>query len=152
MDLRSGFPESSAPAPTARSWRVSRPLTVVKGLAVAAFLLVAVVSWPDRTETFAALVGMALMGAYAVRDLVVPVRLAADAGGVTVVSGFAGRRRLAWAEIERIRVDRRTRLGLKSEMLEIDAGESLFLLSTYDLNAPCGDVEAALRQLSPLPR
>jgi hypothetical protein len=147
MDLRSGLPEPSAPSPTALSWRVSRQLTWVKGLAAAAFVLIAVVSWPDRTETFAALVGVALMGAYALRDLVAPVRLAADADGVTVISGYAGRRRLAWSEIERVRVDRRTRLGLRSEMLEIDAGESLFLFSTYDLNAPCADVEEALHQL-----
>jgi hypothetical protein len=147
MDLRSGFPEPSTPLPTALSWRVSRQLTWVKALATAAFLLIAVISWPDRTETFAALIGVTLMGAYAARDLIAPVRLAADTDGVTVISGYAGRRRLAWSDIERVRVDRRTRLGLRSEMLEIDAGESLFLLRTYDLNAPCADVEAALRQL-----
>jgi hypothetical protein len=34
-------------------------------------------------------------------------------------------------------------------MLEIDTGESVHLFSTYDLNAPCTDVEESLRQLHP---
>jgi len=149
MELRSGSPEPAAgPAPTALSWRVSRPLAWAKALATAAFLAIAVLSWSDRTGAVAALVGAAVLGAYAARDVIAPVRLAADLDGVTVVTGFAGRRRLAWSEIERVRVDQRNRLGLRSEMLEVDAGESLFLFSTYDLNAPVADVEAALRRLS----
>jgi hypothetical protein len=142
MELRSG-----APAPTSMSWRVSPPLAWAKGVATAAFLLVAIVYWEDRTQAFAALVGAVLLGIYAARDVIAPVRLAADGDGVTVTSGFSGRKRLAWSEIERVHVDQRTRLGLRSEMLEIDAGESLHLFSTYDLNAPCSDVEESLRQL-----
>jgi hypothetical protein len=64
-----------------------------------------------------------------------------------VVTGFAGRRRLAWGDIERIRVDERQRLGTRSELLEIDAGESLHLFSAYELNAPCAEVAAALEGL-----
>ena len=65
------------------------------------------------------------LAGWALRDLIAPVRLAADADGVTVVTGFARRRRhLPWAQIERVRVDRRDRLGLRSEMLEIDAGDA----------------------------
>ena len=147
MDLRSGFPESAAAAPTALSWRVSPPLAWAKGVATVAFALVAVVYWEDRTQAFAALVGAVLLAVYAARDLIAPVRLSADREGVTVIRGFAGRHRLPWSAVERVRVDQRTRLGLRTEMLEIDAGESLHLFSTYDLNAPCADVEEALRQL-----
>jgi hypothetical protein len=32
-------------------------------------------------------------------------------------------------------------------MLEIDAGDSLHLFSTYDLNAPCSDVAESLHKL-----
>jgi hypothetical protein len=32
-------------------------------------------------------------------------------------------------------------------MLEIDTGDALYLFSTYDLNAPCSDVEETLLAL-----
>ncbi|SCF35657.1 PH domain-containing protein [Micromonospora matsumotoense] len=72
---------------------------------------------------------------WAVRDLVAPVRLAVDAGGVTVVRGYAGRRHLPWDAVETVTVDRRSRFGLTGETLEIDAGESLHLLGRADLGA-----------------
>jgi hypothetical protein len=78
-------------------------------------------------------VGLAI---YGLRDVLAPVRLAADADGVTVVSGFAGRRRLGWADIERVRLDRRSRYGGRQALLEIDEGESLYFFSRYDLGMP----------------
>lgn len=83
----------------------------------------------------------------ALRDLVVPVRLAADATGVTVVTGFAGRRRLPWSDIERIRLDERRRLGVRAQLVEVDVGETLHLFSTYQLSAPCEDVVEELLRL-----
>jgi hypothetical protein len=87
------------------------------------------------------------LAAWAVRDVVVPVRLAAGPTGVTVVTGFAGRRRLAWSQIERVRVDRRQRIGLTSAVLELDTGRGLHLFSRYDLGAPPEEVAAALAGL-----
>jgi hypothetical protein len=84
------------------------------------------------------------LAAFALRDVLAPVRLAADGQGVTVVTGFAGRRRIPWSEIERIRVDVRQRIGRKSELLEIDTGETLHLLSAAELGADLDDVVATL--------
>ncbi len=81
------------------------------------------------------------------RDLVAGVRLAADADGVTVVSGFAGRRRLPWAAIERIAVDTRTRRGLRSETLEVDTGEAIHLFSRWDLGAQPDEVAERLEEI-----
>ncbi len=153
MDLRSGRPEpdpfDSPPVarPTAQAWRVSPPLTWTKVAAVVAFALVAFIYRDEPTRAFAAGLGALLIGVYAARDLIAPVRLAADADGVTVISGYSSRHRLPWSAIERVRVDRHSRLGLRTEMLEIDAGESVHLFSTYDLNAPCSEVEESLNQL-----
>ena len=84
---------------------------------------------------------------WAVRDLVAPVRLTADLAGVTVPSGYLGRRHIPWSQVERIVVDTRSRRGLRTEILEIDTGASLHLFSRYDLDASPTDVAAALRQV-----
>ncbi|WP_225853993.1 PH domain-containing protein [Micromonospora sp. AMSO31t] len=132
----------SSPAP---QWRVSPVLPAVKALG--ALVLVALgllFAADDRVQlVLAGLAAAALLG-WALRDLVAPVRLAADPEGITVIHGYAGRRRLPWAAVEAIRVERRTRRGLTAETLEIDAGESLHLFGRYDLDAPPEQVAAAL--------
>jgi hypothetical protein len=149
MDLRNGSPvPSSAPGDDgARAWRVSPVLVWVKVGATFAFAVAAVLRVDEPTTAAVAGLGALVIGAWAARDLLAPVRLAADEDGVTVVAGYAGRRRLRWSQIERVRVDDRPRFGIRSEMLELDAGENLYLFSTYDLNAPCGDVAEALTAL-----
>jgi hypothetical protein len=129
-------------------WRIRPVLPVTKGLgAVAVVVLVLAFGREDPVQwVLAGAVAIALAG-WALRDVVAPVRLAADREGVTVVTGFAGRRRLGWAQIERIRLDRRERLGLASEMLEIDADDALFLFTMHDLGADPHDVLAELEQL-----
>src|SRR5512142_1368866 len=113
FDPRESEPSPSGDAPDGvRRWRVSRSLVMVKGLGTAALCAVALLyhAYPDRLTVSVA--GALVVGVLLVRDLLVPVRLEADPGGVTVVSGFAGRRRLDWSEVERVRVDDRRRLGL----------------------------------------
>ncbi len=155
VDLRSGHPEpepvvpSPAERPASFRWRVSPPLTWAKLAAVVAFALVVFIYRDEPMRAFVAGVGALVIGIYAARDLIAPVRLAADHDGVTVVSGYASKHHVPWADVERLRVDRHSRLGLSTEMLEIDTGESVHLFSTYDLNAPCSDVEESLRQLHP---
>jgi hypothetical protein len=155
VDLRSGRPEPDPvvpglPEPPASCrWRVSPPLTWAKLAAVVAFALVVFIYRDEPMRAFVAGVGALVIGVYAARDLIAPIRLAADLDGVTVVSGYASKQHVPWANVERLRVDRQSRLGLRTEMLEIDTGESVYLFSTYDLNAPCTDVEEALRQLRP---
>jgi hypothetical protein len=63
---------------------------------------------------------------------------------VRIGSGFAGHRELGWSQVERVRVDNRLRFGLRTDMLELDAGEQLFLLSRYDLGAEPRDAFEAL--------
>ena len=115
--------------------------------AVAIVALVLAFGRDDPVQWFlAAAVGLGLAG-WALRDLIAPVRLAADPDGVTVVVGFAGRRRLAWSDIERVRVDRRDRLGLRAELLEVDAGDYLYLFGRYELGAEPEEVLASLQAL-----
>ena len=129
-------------------WRIRPVLPVTKLIgAVAIVVLVFAFGRGDPVQWFlAAAVGLGLAG-WALRDLVAPVRLAADPDGVTVVVGFAGRRRLAWSEIERVRVDRRARAGVRTELLEVDAGDYLYLFSRYELGAEPEDVLASLQAL-----
>ncbi len=123
-------------------------LPVTKGLGAAAVLvLVFAFGREDPVQwVMAAAVAIGL-GGWALRDLVAPVRLAADSDGVTVVAGFARRRRLAWDEIERVRVDRRERLGISTELLEVDTDEALYLFSMHDLGADPREVFEVLQDL-----
>jgi hypothetical protein len=129
-------------------WRIKPVLPVTKGMgAVAVVVLAVAFAGRDPVRWSLALVVGAGLAVWAVRDLVVPVRLAADAAGVTVLTGFARRRHLPWAQIERVRVDVTSRRGLRSELLELDAGESIFLFSAHELGALPEEVAGALSDL-----
>src|SRR5689334_16825486 len=135
MDVRTPWmPEDADPAaaPAAAEtgpdgelrWRVNSRLTVLKIAAAVLFLFAAVGFGRDPIGLVIGLAAALALAGYAARDLVVPVRLAAGPTGVTVVSGYAGHRHLTWAQVERVRVDERRRLGTRSQLLEIDAGET----------------------------
>ncbi|MFG1868029.1 PH domain-containing protein [Micromonospora arborensis] len=136
--------------PPVRQWRVPTSLPAVK--LVGAVLLVALgllFADGDPVRLAVAVLAAAALAGWAVRDLVAPVRLAVDAAGLTVIQGFAGRRLLPWSTVEAIAVDRRQRLGLSSETLEIDAGDSLHLFGRYDLGATPEEVAAEVRAARP---
>jgi hypothetical protein len=136
--------ESAPPAP--QPWHIKPVLPVTKGLgAVAVIVLAAAFGRPDPVQWFLAAVAALGLAGWALRDLIAPVRLAADPDGVTVIVGYAGRRRLAWSQIERVRLDRRDRLGIRTELLEIDADDNLYLFSVHDLGAPPDEVLAELQ-------
>lgn len=137
----------AADGPAGRSWHVHRGLTAMKCAGAVIFGGTALVFADDRLRLAVGLLVAVGLAATAVRDLVAPVRLAADHTGVTVVTGFAGRRHVPWADIERIRLDERRRLGVRAQLVEVDVGETLHLFSTYQLSAPCEDVVAELRRL-----
>jgi predicted membrane metal-binding protein len=129
-------------------WRIRPALPVAKLIGAVAVLVLALafgrhdpIQW-----VLAGALALALL-LWAVRDFAVPVRLAAYAEGVMVVSGVASRVYLPWEQIERIQVDRRRRRGLSSELLEIDAGESLHLLTMNELGAHPEEVAAKLEAL-----
>ncbi|MGW0435701.1 PH domain-containing protein [Micromonospora sp. NPDC003197] len=129
-----------------RTWRVSALMPVLKVVGAGCLaVLAALLSEGDPVRWgLAGLAAAGLLG-WALRDLVAPVRLGVDRTGVTVVTGFAGRRHLDWARIERIAVDARPRRGLRTELLEIDAGDSLHLFGRHDLGAPPDEVAAVLQ-------
>ncbi|RLP99026.1 PH domain-containing protein [Micromonospora sp. CV4] len=133
-----------------RQWRVPAgvPLAKLAGAVVLVALGLLLAEGDPVQLTLIGLVVAGLVG-WALRDVLAPVRLAADPAGVVVPQGFAGRRLLPWATVERITVDRRPRLGLTTELLEIDAGESLHLFGRYDLGATPDEVAEALRAVRP---
>ena len=138
---------------TARQpWRIKPVLPVTKLLgAVAVAVLVVAFGRRDPVQWFLASSVALGLAIWAVRDLIAPVRLAADPDGITVVVGYAGRRRLAWSQIETVRIDHRDRLGVRTVMLEVDADDSLYLFSMHDLGAPPDEVLASLLALKPAP-
>lgn len=127
------------------SWRVRREILALKFVALVGFLALAALSAGDPRGMFLAGAGAVAAAVLALRDILVPVRLRADGEGLVVARGFAGSERLPWSAVERIRVDRRTRLTSRTELLEIDAGEAVFVLSRFDLGAPCQEVAEELR-------
>jgi len=139
-------PEETTAEPTQVSFRVDRRLTALRVGGAVVFAVAALFA-PDPAAMVFAIGAAVVLGVYAVRDLVAPVRLAADTDGVTVVTGFARRHRLAWSEIDRLRLDERRRLGTRSELVEIDADEQLYLFSTYDLGTRCDEAVTALARL-----
>ncbi|MER7461068.1 PH domain-containing protein [Micromonospora sp. NPDC126480] len=136
--------------PGTRQWRVPARLPAVKAAGgVALVALGLLLADGDAVRLVLAVLAAAVLLGWAARDVLAPVRLAADPEGLTVVSGFAGRRRLPWAQVEAIGVDRRTRLGLSSAVLEIDAGETLHLFGRYDLDADPVEVAEELEAVRP---
>jgi hypothetical protein len=129
-------------------WRVKPALPITRLLgAVAVIMLVVAFGSDEPLQWFIAIVAAAALTGWAARDLIAPVRLSADTSGITMVTGFARRRHLTWPQIERVRVDRRVRLGLSSALLEIDAGESLHMFSVNDLGADPEEVAEAMNTL-----
>ncbi|SDI39771.1 PH domain-containing protein [Sinosporangium album] len=87
-----------------------------------------------------------LLGALALRDVLAPVRLAADEAGLTMVAGFSGRRRVAWGEVTDMQVDVRRRLTSRTELLEIHTEDGLHVFSAFDLGVPCSQALTDLRE------
>ena len=130
-----------------RQWRVRPTQAVLKAAAAVACTVMAVLSHDDRSFLLLAGIGTVALAGFALRDLLVPVRLAADSTGVTVVRGLAGRRHLPWSEIERIRVYESRRYGLRARLLEIDTGHSVHLFGAGDLGAQPEEVMDRLRAM-----
>jgi hypothetical protein len=129
-------------------WRVRPVLPIAKLLgAVALVVLVVAFGRDDPVQWFMAIAVGAVLTGWAARDLLVPVRLSADTSGIVLVSGLARRRHVAWPQVERVRVDRRERRGLRNALLEIDTGDSLHLFSRNDLGADPEEVAEALNAL-----
>ncbi len=134
---------------TSVEWRAEWRVTVVKFAAAAGFLVLPLTVTGHKLAWALGVAAAVGLFAFGLRDLIAPVRLAADSGGLTVATGYAGRRRLSWPDLERVRVDSRTRFGARSAFLEVDAGESLYFFSRYDLGADPDDVLKVIEEIRP---
>lgn len=123
-------------------WRVPAKVPVAK-LAVASILVAVGLVATGPWSLVVAVVPAVGLVAWAVHDLLVPVRLTADDAGLTVVRPFHGSHRLPWSRIERVRVDTRRRY----RALEIDTGEELFLFGRYDVDSDLDDVAGLIEAL-----
>jgi hypothetical protein len=134
--------------PSAVSYAV--PTSVIVGkFAVAAALAAIALIFGVREQVpigLGAAVGIAV---YAARDVLARERLAADSDGLTVISGYAGHRRLDWSDVQRMTIDSRLRFGARTEILELDTGDHIFLFSRFDLGVPPEDALAELEALQP---
>lgn len=128
-------------------WRVKPALPVAKLIGAAALpALVAVFARDDLVRWL--LAGAVATGiiVWAARDLLHPVRLAADDAGITVLIGFGRQRHVPWDQIEAVRVERARR----SDVLEIDTGEAIYVLSEPQLSADPHEVAMTLADLRPV--
>ncbi|TMR41686.1 PH domain-containing protein [Actinomadura geliboluensis] len=130
-----------------RRWRVPPGHVAVKCAAAAAVTALIVLYSHDPQFLFLAAAAAIGLNGLALRDLVAPVRLAADGDGLTVVTGYAGHRHIRWDEVTAIRVDERRRLLLHTRMLEIETADDLHLLSAFDLGSDVHDVADELYRL-----
>jgi hypothetical protein len=128
-------------------WRVKPALPVAKLIGAATLpVLVAGFAPDDLGRWLVAAAVAAGIVVWAARDVLHPVRLAADDAGVTVLTGFARRRHLPWSQIEAVRVER----GRRSEVLEIDTGDAVYVLGEPQLNAVPQEVAVTLADLRPV--
>ena len=132
---------------TVPRWRVPTRLPVLKLTGAALLILVGWVLGTDSVALVIAAVAAAGLVVWGVRDVMAPERLAADETGITVISGYAGRRHVPWSAVEKIAVERRPHAGISTETLEIDTGDAVHLFTKHDLGAPPEEVAAALESV-----
>lgn len=142
------LPSEQDNPPSQHEWRCPHSHVKLKIIAGLVLAMITAASLGNPTQMTIMGLGTAVLLVLALRDVIVPVRLAADAEGIRVVRGFATLDRVAWADIERIRVDTRIRLSSTSRLVEIDTGETLYLLGASELGAPVDEVVQTLLRMS----
>ncbi|HEX6873913.1 MAG TPA: PH domain-containing protein [Micromonosporaceae bacterium] len=130
------------------TFRVPLPVIVAKGVLVVALATLSLFA-SGPTETAVGLFATAGTTVYALRDIIGRDRLRVTRDGVTVVRGYARRQEVAWSQIERFAVDQRLRAFARSEYLEIDAGNDIFMFSRYDLGVHPDVAAGALAAIRP---
>jgi hypothetical protein len=86
--------------------------------------------------------------AYVVTDVIWSPRLTADATGLRIRSPFA-RADLRWDEVDSITADVRSRYGVRSSTLEVDAGSLLVVFSRRSLGADPETVAGLVQAMQP---
>ncbi|MDT4949608.1 MAG: hypothetical protein QOJ37_2203 [Pseudonocardiales bacterium] len=120
------------------------------GLAAAGVVVAVVIAVLANDRAGQLLAGLAalVLALYVVSDLVFSPRLVVSAQGLRVRSPFT-RADLPWSQVEDVRADTRTRLGLRSTTLEIDAGPVLAVMSRRALGADPADVAELVNAFRP---
>ncbi len=85
---------------------------------------------------------------YVAGDLIWSPRLAADQAGLRIRTPFT-RADLAWATVEDVRADVRSRYGLRSTTLEVDAGEVFVVFSRRSLGVDPETAAALMATMRP---
>ncbi len=116
--------------------------------ALAAVAIAAVIVSHDPAGRLLAGLAAVVLCAYVATDLLFWPRLVASADGLRVHSPTT-RAKLAWSDIEAIRVDERNHLGLMSRTLEIDAGSLLLVFSRRALGEDPRTVLGLLQAFDP---
>ncbi len=124
-----------------------RRLTALAGAGMLAVIGLAVTT-ADASGRLLFVLAAVVLAAYVVTDLVFWPRLAVDTSGLQVRAPCARARR-DWAHVDEVRADVRTRYGLRSVTLEIDAGETLIVLSRRALGADPDSVADVVRAFDP---
>jgi hypothetical protein len=93
-------------------------------------------------------VAAVVLAAYAIGDVLFWPRLAVDAHGLRIRTPLA-RADLPWAQVDGVRADVRSRYGLRTATLEVDAGSTLVVFSRRALGADPDTVESLVRAMDP---
>ncbi len=95
--------------------------------------------------------GALIMAGYAVTDVLYWPRLAVSSHGLQVRTP-ALRAHLDWSQVNAVRIDERSRHGLSSRMLEIDAGPHLVVFSRRALGVDPQEAKDLIDALLPQSR
>jgi Bacterial PH domain len=123
-----------------------RRLTALCAVVAAAAIAFAALSGDAAGRLLAAAAAVLLAG-YAVTDIAFWPRLVATAEGLQIRTPTV-RVTLPWADVDAVRVDERTHLGVMSRTLEIEAGGLLVVFSRRTLGADPRVVAALLAAFS----
>ncbi len=127
-------------------WAWAPRISEAVALAALGAIALAVASTTDAAGALLGVVAGVGLFALAAVDAVVRPRLAADESGLAVRSP-SYRLELAWADVDEVRIDDRSRFGVRVRTLEIDAGETLLVLGRHALGTDPREVFAALTSL-----
>lgn len=136
----------NSPGVTATRWSPPLGAVVVAWLLAIAAAAGAAFTTRNAGQVLLAVAALVLLAA-AVHGTLARPRLTVNERGVTV-RGLTGARELGWAELD-VRVRRTKRLGRITTTLELEHGESMFVLGRIDLGAEPEDVADVLLALRP---
>jgi hypothetical protein len=124
-----------------------RRYTAAAALGVLVAVVLGVVGGDPAGRLLAAVAALVLV-AYVIADVAFSPRLVVSGEGVVIRSPLT-RATLTWGEVDDVRAESRSRLGLRSTTLEIDAGPVLAVLSRRALGADPAEVADLVRAFRP---